>query len=335
MPVSLKDFLFRRLPVAFIIVGAAICAVAQNPRPSPTPLPQDTQGTVRIPVRRVRLPITVTDKKGNFVPGLSKEDFVVLEDKVPQTIETFSDDLAQTTPLYVAVLMDTSPSTAGKLKFQQESAMNFIQTVIKPRKDRVLFATFDDEIKLRQDFTDKLDLLDKAVYSVKQMGKQTALFDAVWQFCDEKMRSVPGRRVLLIVTDGEDTYSRANLRDAIDIAQRTETTVFAISTKAGFLATVPGVEAGQVADKKDRDLQTLSEETGGMAFFTGDMLSLERSFTRISKELRAQYLVTYDPTNKSYDGTFRKIDVKLAERRGDLKVRTKKGYKAIADSVLQ
>ena len=203
MSVALKHFLFRRLPVAFIVVGAAICAVAQNPRPSPTPLP-DSQ-TVRIPVRRVRLPITVTDKKGNFVPGLTKEDFIVLEDKVPQTIETFSDDLAQTTPLYVAVLMDTSPSTAGKLKFQQESAMNFIQTVIKPRKDRVLFATFDDQINLRQDFTDKLDLRDKAVYSVKQMGKQTALFDAVWQFCDEKMRSVPGRRVLLIVTDGEDT----------------------------------------------------------------------------------------------------------------------------------
>ena len=213
--------------------------------------------------------------------------------------------------------------------------MNFIQTVIKPRKDHVLFATFDDEITLRQDFTDKLDLLDKAVYSVKQMGKQTALVDAVWQFYAEKMRSVPGRRVLLVVTDGEDTFSRASLRDAIDIAQRTETTVFAISTKAGFLATVPGVEAGQVADKKDRDLQTLTEETGGTAFFTGDMLSLERSFTRISKELRAQYLVTYDPTNKTYDGAFRKIDVKLAERRGDLKVRTKKGYKAIADSVVQ
>jgi Ca-activated chloride channel family protein len=230
--------------------------------------------------------------------------------------------------------MDTSPSTAGKLKFQQESAMNFIQTVVKARKDRVLFGTFDDEITLLQDFTDKLDLLDKAVYGVKKTGKQTALFDAVWQFCDEKMRTVPGRRVLLLVTDGEDTYSRANIRDAIDIAQRTETTIFAISTKAGFLATVPGVEAGQVSDKKDRDLQTLAEETGGVAFFTGDMLSLERSFTKISKELRAQYLVTYNPTNKSYDGAFRKIDVKLAEGRGDLKVRTKRGYKAIADSVM-
>ncbi|HEU4435022.1 MAG TPA: VWA domain-containing protein [Pyrinomonadaceae bacterium] len=317
-----------------IIAAASLTVSAQKPKASPTPLPQDPQGTVRIPVRRVRLPITVQDKKGNFVPGLTQRDFMILEDKVPQTIETFSDD-AVSLPIYVAVLMDTSPSTAGKLKFQQESAMNFIQTVVKARKDRVLFGTFDDEITLLQDFTDKLDLLDKAVNGVKKMGKQTALFDAVWQFCDEKMRSVPGRRVLLLVTDGEDTYSRANIRDAIDIAQRTETTIFAISTKAGFLSTVPGVEAGQVADKKDRDLQTLAEETGGQAFFTGDMLALERAFNKISKELRAQYLVTYDPTNKTYDGAFRKIDVKLADGHGDLKVRTKRGYKAIADSVLQ
>jgi VWFA-related protein len=337
MSARITSFLFKYLSVAVVSIAAAISVSAQKPKasPSPTPASENPQGIEKIAIRRVRLPITVTDKKGAFVPGLTKNDFVILEDKVPQTIETFSDDLSQTTPLYVAVLMDTSGSTAGKLKFQQESAMNFIQTVIKPRKDRVLFATFDDEINLMQDFTDKLDLLDKAVYSVKKIGTHTALFDAIWQFCDEKMRSVPGRRVLLLVTDGEDTYSRANIRDAIDIAQRTETTIFAISTKAGFLATVPGVEAGQIADKKDKDLLTLAEETGGVAFFTGDMLSLERSFTKISKELRAQYLVTYNPTNKSYDGTFRKIDVKLGEGHGDLKVRTKRGYKAIADSVAQ
>ena len=335
MSALLKSLLFKYLSAATIVTAAALSVSAQKPKPSPTPLPEDPQGSVRIPIRRVRLPITVTDKKGNFVPGLTRNDFMILEDRLPQSIETFSDDLSQTTPLFIAVLMDTSPSTAGKLKFQQESAMNFIHTVVKLRKDRVLFGTFDDQINLLQDFTDKLDLLDKAVYSVKKMGTQTALFDAIWQFCDEKMRSVPGRRVLLLVTDGEDTYSRANIRDAIDIAQRTETTIFAISTKAGFLATVPGVEAGQVSDKKDKDLQTLAEETGGVAFFTGDMLSLERSFSKISKELRAQYLVTYNPTNKSYDGTFRKIDVKLADGHGDLKVRTKRGYKAIADSVTQ
>jgi Ca-activated chloride channel homolog len=334
-PTLMSAALIRKLLISvFAICVVGSNAFGQNPKPSPSPTPGSDDKPIVIPIRRVRLPITVTDKKGQFVPGLTQADFTVLEDKVPQQIETFSDDLSLTLPLYVAVLMDTSPSTAGKLKFQQESAMNFIQTVLRPRKDRVLFATFDDEITLLQDFTDKLDLLDKAVYGVKKMGKQTALFDAIWQFCDEKMRSVPGRRVLLVVSDGEDTYSRANLRDAIDIAQRTETTIFAISTKAGFLATVPGVEAGQVADKKDRDLLTLAEETGGMAFFTGDMLSLERSFTRISKELRAQYLVTYNPTNKSYDGTFRKIDVKLADNKSDLKVRTKRGYKAISDTVI-
>ncbi len=334
MPLSLVRFLFGSLLVICSFRAAAgVWAQKPKPAPSPTPAGEQTPESVKIPIRRVRLPITVVDKKGQFVPGLTKEDFMILEDKVPQQIETFSDDLSQTFPLYVAVLMDTSPSTAGKLKFEQESAMNFIQTVVRPRKDRVLFGTFDDEITLLQDFTDKLDLLDRAVFGVKKMGKQTALFDAVWQFCDEKMRSAPGRRVLVLVTDGEDTYSRANIHDAIDIAQRTETTIFGISTKAGFLGSVPGVEAGQVSDKKDRDLRALAEETGRIAFFTGDMLSLERSFTKISKELRAQYLVTYKPTNDRYDGSFRKIDVKLAERRNDLKVRTKHGYKAIAESV--
>ena len=322
----------RLLIVAIAVSLAGIEIQAQQPKASPSPTPSGDE-TVTTFIRRVRLPITVVDKKGQFVAGLTKEDFLVLEDKVPQQIETFSDDLGEALPLYVAVLMDTSPSTLGKLKFEQESAMNFIYTVVRPRRDRVLFATFDHDINLRQDFTDELDLLNRAVFSVKQTGEKTALFDAVWQFCDEKLRSVVGRRVLVLITDGEDTYSRANLRDAIDIAQRTETTIFAISTKAGFLSTVPGVEAGQVKDKKDRDLVTLAEETGGMAFFTGDMLTLERSFTRIAKELRAQYLVTYKPGNDRYDGSFRKIEVKLAANRKDMKVRTKHGYKAIADSV--
>jgi Ca-activated chloride channel family protein len=328
--------LFTRLLLLAVAFGAAGVAEAQQQKPKPTPSPisdeQDAQKE-EIFIRRVRLPITVVDKKGQFVPGLTRNDFVILEDRVPQEIETFSDDLGKALPVYVAVLMDTSPSTAGKLKFEQESALNFIQTVVRERKDQVLFATFDHEINLRQDFTNKLDLLDRAVSSVKKLGNQTALFDAIWQFCDEKLRTAAGRRVLVVITDGEDTYSHANLRDAIDIAQRTETTIFAISTKAGFISTVPGVEAGTVKDKRDREMTTLAEETGGVAFFTGDMLSLERSFNKISKELRAQYLVTYKPINDRYDGSFRKVEVKLAEGRKDLKVRTKHGYTAKADSV--
>src|SRR6266542_1613535 len=308
----LSRFLIQFL-LAFSVISVAASAMQaqQTPKPklSPTPNPSETDQSERIFIRRVRLPITVMDKKGQFVPGLSKNDFLVLEDKLPQQIETFSEDLGQTSPLYVAVLMDTSPSTAGKLKFEQESAMNFIQTVVRPKRDRVLFATFDDQVTLRQDFTDRLDLLDRAVFAVKKTGEKTALYDAIWQFCDQKMRSAQGRRALIVITDGDDTYSRADINDAIDIAQRTETTIFAISTKAGLTSAVPGVESGQVKDRVDKGLDRLCEETGGMAFFTGDMLSLERSFTKIARELRSQYLITYRPTNDRYDGSYRRVDV--------------------------
>jgi VWFA-related protein len=317
------------------LVLSALAVVAQQPKKPAQPATTDP-GQERpevINVRRVRLPITVTDKKGQLVAGLTQSDFLIMEDKVPQQIDSFTSEENNNLPLYVGVLMDTSPSTAGKLKFEQESAMNFIQTVVRPRKDRVLFATFDDQVILRQDFTDRLELLDRAVFAVKALGKQTALYDAVWQFCDEKMRSAQGRRSLVIITDGDDTYSRADLNDAIDIAQRTETTIFAISTKAGLSGAVPGVEAGTVKDHGDKSLERLCEETGGIAFFTGDMLALERSFSKVARELRSQYLITYKPTNDRYDGSYRRVEVKLTGGNDKLKLRTKRGYKAVSDSV--
>src|SRR6185503_17032882 len=334
----------NRSPFYLLVILAAlslviVSATAQKPQPSPpktvtpVPTPDPNQEKEVVNIRRVRLPITVIDKKGQFVSGLTANDFLVMEDKIPQRIDSFTSEDNNNLPLYVGVLMDTSPSTAAKLKFEQESAMNFIQTVVRPRKDRVLFATFDHEITLRQDFTDRLELLDRAVFSVKKTGEKTALYDAIWQFCDEKMRSAQGRRALVIITDGDDTYSRADINDAIDIAQRTETTIYAISTKAGLSGTVPGVEAGTVKDHGDKNMERLCDETGGMAFFTGDMLALERSFTKIANELRSQYLITYKPSNERYDGSYRKVEVKLLNANDKYKLRTKRGYKAIADSV--
>jgi Ca-activated chloride channel family protein len=170
---------------------------------------------------------------------------------------------------------------------------------------------------------------------VKKNGSQTALYDPVWQFTDQKHRGVPGRRVNVIKTDGDDTFSRADLKDAIDIAQRTETTIFGISTKAGFLGTVPGVEAGQVKDRGDKFLTQLCEQTGGQAFFTGDMLDLERSFKKISEELRSQYMITYRPANQSYDGRERKIEVRFKdkEKADKYKIRTKTNYRQIRDNL--
>jgi len=303
---------------------------AQTPQPTP-PLVSDDGGQIK--TFEVRLPVTVTQKK-NLISGLSRGDFAVFEDGVKQEVTFFTDE--KTNPaVYVGVLMDTSPSAAGKLNFSKEAAKNFIYTVTRLRKDKAAFMTFDHEVVLRQDFTDKLDLLDRAVDKVKKAGSQTALYDAVWQFSDEKLRSVPGRRVIVIITDGDDTFSRAELRDAIDIAQRTETTIFGISTKAGFLGSVPGVEAGTVKDKGDKFLTQLCEETGGEAFFTGDMFALEKAFKKISEELRGQYIITYKPADQDYDGRERKIEVRFTDKdkTDKYKIRTKSSYRAVRDNL--
>jgi Ca-activated chloride channel family protein len=336
----------RYLFVQFVLLFLAAAVAAQNP--SPTPPVEDTSKTFE-----VRLPVTVEDKKGNLVfcsdnkrnantkekkktvvQCFTKDDFIILEDGVPQEVTFFTDEKTNP-PVYVGVLMDTSPSTAGKMAFSKRAASDFLYTVVRLRKDKGAFMTFDHEVNLIQDFTDKLDLLDKAVDKVKKVGSQTALYDAVWQFADEKLRSAPGRRVIVLITDGDDTFSRAELNDAIDIAQRTETTIFGISTKEAFLGAVPGVDAGTVKDKGDKFLTRLCEETGGEAFFTGDMGELERAFTNISKELQSQYIITYRPANQTYDGRKRKIEVlfKNKENADKFKIRSKTEYRSVRDSL--
>ena len=320
-------FLIIVLIIGGLNLPSVIVAQQQNPKPEDVIKAND--------VFEVRLPVLVTDRKKLPVAGLAKNDFQVLEDGKPQEVTFFSDE-GTNPPVYVGVLMDTSPSTAGKTRFMKEAAKNFIFNGLRIRKDKAAFMTFDHEINLRQDFTDKFDLLDRAVEGVKQTGNKTALYDAVYEFCDEKLRNVNGRRVIVLITDGDDTFSRADLNDAVDIAQRTETTVFAISTKSGFLGSVPGVESGTVRDSGDKSLVKLARETGGEAFDTGDMLALERAFKRIANELRTQYYITYKPDNQNYDGATRKVEVRLAankEKSGDFRIRTKTGYRAVRDRI--
>ena len=271
----------------------------------------------------VRLPITVIDgDTGRFVVDLKQNDFEILEDKVQQKIESFlpQSDL----PLDVAVLMDTSNSVKPKLKFEKDAAVSFLQTMLISRRDRAMFATFDSEIELHQDFTNRLDLLTRAIDKVKAQG-ETRMYDAVYQVCEEKMAAAPGRRrAMVIITDGEDTVSDRNLKDAIELAQRTETVVFVISTKAGGFF---GVQAGTVDRKEDKELKRLAEDTGGRAFFTAEVIELERSFSAIARELRSQYVVAYSPINDKFDSKFRTIDVRLPNHK-NLRIRAKKGYTA-------
>jgi Ca-activated chloride channel family protein len=329
-----------RLWILFIVSACGVAAASaprarqqqqqQPARPAaqqtPTPQGELEEGVTS---RVVRVPVSVLDKKGKPVTGLTRNDFLVTEEKRPVQFD-FLGEVAELEklPIFVGVLMDTSGSTSGKLGFEKEAAKNFLYTVTRTRKDHAAFVTFDDEVSLRQDFTRDLDLLEKAIDAVKKPGSQTSLYDAVWRFCDEKMRGVNSpRRALVVITDGDDTYSRARLDDAISMAQRTDTIIFAISTKGGFTGSaVPGVEAGTVKDSGDKELDRLSEQTGGRAFFTGDMLALERAFKKIGEELRSQYLLTYRPEGP-FDGGYRRIEVKVASGDG-YKVNAKRGYTA-------
>jgi Ca-activated chloride channel family protein len=329
-------------------LACALCGAAASPRPAmphegaqqqPTPAPRQTptphdevEGAVTS--RVVRVPVTVLDKKGAPVVGLTRADFQIFEDKRPVQFDFLGEIRElEKLPIFIGVLMDTSSSTSGKLGFEKEAAKNFLYTVTRTRKDQAAFVTFDDEVKLRQDFTKNLDLLERAIDGVKKPGTQTSLFDAIWQFCDEKMRGVSSpRRALVVITDGDDTYSRARLDDAISIAQKTDTIIFAISTKGGFTGSaVPGVEAGTVSDAGDKELQQLAERTGGRAFYTGDMLALERAFKKIGDELRSQYLLTYRP-DPPFDGSYRRIEVKVATG-NKYKVNAKHGYTADRDLI--
>ncbi len=332
------------MPCHFVIRAILLCIVslclissvtAQQQQPPPkkgtpvptTPEPQD-QKPVVTETTNVQLSVAVFDGKSpRLITDLKQADFEILEDGAVQKIESFraEGDL----PIDVAVLMDTSNSVKPKLKFEKEAAVTFIYTMLQSRRDRALFATFDSEVELHQDFTNRTDLLSQAIDKVKARG-ETRMYDAIYRVCEEKMFGSPGRRrAMVIITDGEDTISERKLSAAIDIAQRSETTIYVISTKAGGFF---GVDAGMVDRKEDKVLKQLAEETGGRAFFTSQVIELERSFSTIVQELRSQYLIAYAPVNDKFDGKFREIQVRLPGRK-DLRIRTKRGYTAVQRSV--
>jgi Ca-activated chloride channel family protein len=320
------------LLVVFASLFGLAAVDAQQPKPQQkqgdkNKPADDKQDPINDKIRtiNVSLPVTVSDKNNSFVVNLNEADFQIIEDKIPQTILSFTP--LSNLPIDVAMLMDTSNSVKPKLKFERDAAYSFLETVLKYRQDRALFATFDSQVELHQDLTNRLDLLTKAIDKIKAQGG-TRMYDAVYSVCEEKMMSTSTlnrRRVMVVITDGEDTESERTLQDAIEIAQSSETTVYVISTKSGGFF---GVQAGTVDRKEDKDLKRLSEETGGRAFFTAEVIELEKSLTQITRELRNQYMIAYEPTNTNYDGKERRIEVKLPNHKG-LKVRTKTGYKAI------
>lgn len=314
------SFLVPMLALALLSGGLAL---GQKPDDKKTGA-QNKSGeqVIRTGTLDVRLPITVKEKD-DCIAGLVEANFEIYEDGKRQKIRRF--EAPSTLPLNISLLMDTSNSVKLKLPVEKEAAEDFVLTVTTfKRKDQVLFATFDSEVVLHQDFTDDQQKLIQSIRKVKASGV-TRLYDAVHRIIEEKMSTLrrpeapTARRVILVISDGADTASDYNLRDAIAIAQQNDVTIFGISTK-----NFSGVTAGVVEGEDDKALRQLCEATGGQIFLPSQKEALFRSFSRVKDCLRQEYVVYYTPQNQEKTGKQREIKVKLIKAEG--KLFHKKGY---------
>ena len=267
-------------------------------------------------VELVNVLFTVMDRKGKLVTDLDKSNLKLYEDNKLQTITNFSRETDL--PLTIALVIDTSTSIRERFKFEQEAAIDFLYRTLRPKKDKALLVTFDSAIELVQDYTDNPEVLSKAIRQIRP-GGGTKMLDAIYLACQEKLKSELGRKILILISDGDDNLSLETLASTLEMAQKSDVAIFAISTNSsGFF--------GITAPKADKILKRLAEETGGRAFFPFKAEDLSASFQDIGAELRSQYSLAYRSSNPGRDGSFRSI--KIETDRKNLKVKARKGYYA-------
>jgi Ca-activated chloride channel family protein len=271
--------------------------------------------TIQSRVNEVNVLFIAMDKHGKFVRDLSKNDFNFLDDhKPPQTIVNFKQQTDL--PLQLGLLIDSSGSVHGRFQFEQDAAIGFLEHTIRPHYDHAFVVGFNARNRVVQDFTDNVSLLAAGVQHL-QAGGGTALYDAIYSSCKEKLlkdeSDRPMRRAIIIVSDGEDNQSDHTRAQAIEMAQRAQVIIYTISTD----------DSGLIL-RGDKILQQLADATGGRAFFPFKMKDIKSSFSAIEDELRSQYVVSYHPADFDADGRYRSIEITALKK--DLQVRARKGY---------
>jgi VWFA-related protein len=295
-------------------------------------MPQEPAGqapVIKSQVSLVNLFATVRDKNKKIMANLKQEDFKISEDNQDQKIAFFSKEVAL--PITLAMLLDTSGSEQDMLSAIQEAGSGFIGRVIR-KGDEALIMSFDSNVDLLSDFTDERSQLERAIrksrINVPDQGSRvgnpgpigsrqitgTALYDAIYLACSEKLATEAGRKAIVIVTDAQDEGSKVKLEEAIEAAQRTDTVIHILLVVDPRYGGNPGVA------------HKLAEETGGRMISVRSEKKLVEAFDEISEELRSQYTLGYYPTNSARDGKFRKIKVDTASH--ELKVLARKGYYA-------
>jgi Ca-activated chloride channel homolog len=277
----------------------------------------DSLPLIRKRVDEVNVVFTVTDKREHFVKDLTQADFRVIDDNKPANIEYFS---RQTNlPLRVGLLIDASNSVRDRFKFEQEAAIEFLNQIIRHNFDKAFVIGFDTTPEVTQDFTDSTEALSHGVRMLRP-GGGTAMYDAIYYACRDKLMGadkgvLATRRAIIILSDGEDNQSRVSREEAVEMAQRAEVIIYAISTNTSGLVS-----------RGDKVLKHFADETGGKAFFPFKIEDVANDFNEISDELRSQYAISYKPADFIANGKYRSIDI-VAENK-KYHVRARKGYYA-------
>ncbi len=289
-------------------------ALQNRPAGQTAPATDDAVTTIRVQANEVNLIFTVTDKKGRFITGLKRENFGLLDDgRPPVAVIGFRQQT--NLPLRVGIMIDTSSSIRQRFQFEQDSAVEFFLQIMH-RNDRAFVEGFDIETNMAQDYTNSVDSLNQGIRKLRP-GGGTALYDALYKTCRDQMLTLRGdeaiRKALILVSDGDDNYSRATQADAIKECQRAETIVYTISTNVS-----------PSKDRGDETLKIISDATGGQAFYPTRIEDVATGFHNIEEELRSQYSLQYRPADFKADGGFRTIYLQATDPR--FHVRTRKGY---------
>lgn len=318
-----------------ILLLLATAAVAQQPttqQPTTPPAaapapaatdeqkPADDQSVTKFTTstNEVNVVFVVTDKHGHRITDLKQNDFQILDDnKPPSEVRSFH---AETNlPLQVGLLIDASNSVRDRFKFEQESAIEFLNQTIHPRVDSAFVVGFDVTPEVTQDFTDNTELLAHGVHELRP-GGGTALYDALYYACRDKLlkapKGTPVRRAIILLSDGEDNQSHVTREEAIEMAQRAEAVVYTISTN------VSGTKG-----EGDKVLDRIADATGGRPFHPFQIRDVANAFAEIQDELRSQYAVSYRPADLKSDGHYRTIEI-VANDRKNLRVRSRRGWYA-------
>jgi VWFA-related protein len=306
-------------PLAFILALAIAGTLCGQ-----TPQGDSANTAIKVDVDLVNVLCNVYNKRGALVNDLAQQEFEVREDGKPQQLRYFTRET--NLPLTVALLVDVSGSVRRFVEAEKTTAAHFLKDVLRA-DDHALLLGFSSTMILWQDFTSSVPALASALerlHAVPFRGLPAAgvpmpgtlLYDSIYGTAHEKLSAVPGRKVLVVISDGLDNGSQKKLEDAVAAAESTNTIVYGICHQEGFSGCA--------------FLSGLADPTGGRAFKVDRKTSLSKIFQIIEAEMRSQYALAYLPTNRLHDGGFRKVQVRL--RKPGLRVRTRKGYFAVRDS---